>query len=144
MADVESIAHTGMHGTTFGGQPLATRIGHHVISRLSHPDFLASMRSTAAHFDTLLARLPQMFPTIIPTPVRGRGLMRGIPFSHPDAPAELVKRARHRGVLLLTAGSDAVRLVPSLNVTEEECTHAVGVIESCLGMMQGEGKWAGK
>jgi acetylornithine aminotransferase len=138
---LRSLALTGMHGTTFGGQPLATRIGHHVISRLSSPAFLSNMRSTASHFDELLSRLPEMFPELIPSPIRGRGLMRGIPFAHPQAPGELVKLARHRGVLLLTAGSDAVRLVPSLNVTKEECEHAVGVIESCLGLMQEEGKW---
>ena len=99
------------------------------------------MRTTAEAFDAALSRLPQLFPEIIPTPIRGRGFMRGIPFAHADAPGELVKRARHRGVLLLTAGKDAVRLVPSLNVTVEECEHAAAVIESCLGMMQKEGKW---
>lgn len=67
--------------------------------------------------------------------------MRGIPFANPNAPGELVRLARQRGVLLLTAGADAVRLVPSLVVTEEECERAVGVIESCLAIMEGEGKW---
>lgn len=67
--------------------------------------------------------------------------MRGIPFAHPNAPGELVKKARERGVLLLTAGADAVRLVPSLIVTKEECEKAVGVVESCLALMQEEGKW---
>ncbi|GHJ90442.1 hypothetical protein NliqN6_6844 [Naganishia liquefaciens] len=129
----------GSHGTTFGGQPLATRVGAHVLSRLSEPAFLANMNETAAYLATLLDRLPKLFPTIIPEPIRGRGLMRGIPFAHPDAPAELVKRARQRGVLLLTAGKDAVRLVPSLTVTKEECDHAMGVVESCLVTMQEDG-----
>jgi acetylornithine aminotransferase len=130
---------SGSHGTTFGGQPLATRVGAHVLSRLSEPSFLANMNETAAHLATSLDRLPQLFPTIIPEAVRGRGLMRGIPFAHPDAPAELVKRARQRGVLLLTAGKDAVRLVPSLTVTKEECDHAMAVVESCLVTMQEDG-----
>ena len=97
------------------------------------------MNETAAYLATLLDRLPKLFPTIIPEQIRGRGLMRGIPFAHPDAPAELVKRARQRGVLLLTAGKDAVRLVPSLTVTKEECNHAMGVVESCLVTMQEDG-----
>ena len=63
--------------------------------------------------------------------------MLGIPFrkERADAPSELVKRARERGVLLLMAGSDAVRLVPSLNVSIEEVDMAVDVIESVLGEM---------
>lgn len=97
------------------------------------------MNATAAHLSTLLDRLPVLFPTLIPCAIRGRGLMRGIPFAHPDAPAELVKRARERGVLLLTAGKDAVRLVPSLTVTREECEHAIGVVESCLVTMEEDG-----
>ena len=47
----------------------------------------------------------------------------------------LVELARERGVLLLTAGADCVRLVPSLNVSEEEVSHAVDVIESCLSLL---------
>lgn len=133
------VRSTGSHGTTFGGQPLATRVGAHVLSRLAEPTFLTQMNETAAHLSTLLDRLPQLFPNTIPSPIRGRGLMRGIPFAHPDAPAELVIRARQRGVLLLTAGKDAVRLVPSLTVTKEECDHAIGVVESCLVTMEEDG-----
>lgn len=52
------------------------------------------------------------------------------------APAEVVRMSRERGVLLLTAGSDAVRLVPSLTVKKDEVDFAVDVIESVLGDMQ--------
>ena len=51
-------------------------------------------------------------------------------------PSELAKMSRERGVLLLTAGSDAVRLVPSLTVKKEEVDFAVDVIESVLGELQ--------
>jgi acetylornithine aminotransferase len=66
-------------------------------------------------------------------------LIRGIPFKDTKAPAELVKLARERGVLLLTAGSDAVRCVPPLIITKEECDKAVGVMESCLSILQDKG-----
>lgn len=65
-------------------------------------------------------------------------MIRGIPFKDLKAPAELVKLARERGVLLLTAGSDAVRCVPPLIITKEECERAVGVMESCLSIIQEE------
>lgn len=44
--------------------------------------------------------------------------------------------ARERGVLLLTAGTDAVRLVPSLNVNKEEVDVCVDVLESCLSILR--------
>lgn len=128
----------GSHGTTFGGQVLGTRLGAHVITRLSDPTFIANQRETAAHLAERLDRLPAYFPEFIPSEIRGRGMMRGIPFSQSAAPGELVKRARQRGVLLLTAGSDAVRIIPSLNVSKAECDKAVDVIESCLTMMKEE------
>lgn len=136
IADVISV---GSHGTTFGGQPLATAIGVHVLQRLSQPGFSAKMRETAQHLDELLGRLPGLFPELVQEGLRGRGLIRGIGFKDEKAPAELVKRARERGVLLLSAGSDAVRCVPALIVTKEECDKAIGVMETCLAMMVEEG-----
>jgi acetylornithine aminotransferase len=50
-------------------------------------------------------------------------------------PQRLVELARERGLFLLTAGKDCVRLLPSLNVSEEEVSHAVDVIESCLSLL---------
>ena len=132
IADIISV---GSHGTTFGGQPLATKIGTHVLSRLNQPEFMSHLNETIKHFDERLSRLPLLFPTLIKAPIRGRGLIRGIPFNDGSSPAELVCLARERGVLLLTAGKDAVRLVPALIASKEDCDKAVGVMESCLQLM---------
>lgn len=59
--------------------------------------------------------------------------MQGIPFRNESTPGEVVRMSRERGVLLLTAGKDAVRLIPSLNIRKEEVDIAVDVIESVLG-----------
>lgn len=126
----------GSHGTTFGGSPIATRLGHHVLSRLSEPAFVAHVGAVAQELETRLAALPEMFPSIIAGPPRGRGLLRGIPFKNAEDPAKIVKLARERGVLLLTAGKDAVRLVPSLNIGWQEINQGVDVIESCLHVLQ--------
>ncbi len=132
---IAEVISVGSHGTTFGGQPLATRIGVHVLSRLNEPGFIAHLKETASHLDRLLSRLPELFPSLVKGPIRGRGFIRGIPFRDGTAPAELVRLARERGVLLLTAGKDAVRCVPALIVSKEECAKAVGVMESCLHLM---------
>ncbi|KIO19258.1 hypothetical protein M407DRAFT_11490 [Tulasnella calospora MUT 4182] len=82
--------------------------------------------------------LPSLFPTLLHPGVRGKGLLTGLGFQNPDHPGKLVLLARERGVLVLTAGKDAVRIVPSLNTGKEEVDYAVDVIESCLVVLKEE------
>jgi acetylornithine aminotransferase len=93
------------------------------------------MKVVSSHLHSRLALLPSFFPDIIQTEVRGRGLITAIAFKNSEHPAKVAQLARERGVLLLTAGSDAVRLVPSLNVTREEVDLALDVIESSLALL---------
>ncbi|KDQ64771.1 hypothetical protein JAAARDRAFT_28409 [Jaapia argillacea MUCL 33604] len=140
----DNVAETmtaGTHGTTFGGSPLACAVGHHVLSRISSRPFISSVSSTSAHLISRLSLLPKYFPSILEPTIRGRGLILGLGFNEKwrqDGPGKLVGMARERGVLLLTAGKDAVRLVPSLNVGQEEVDLAVDVMESCLIKMEQE------
>ncbi|KAG8860154.1 acetylornithine aminotransferase [Tulasnella sp. 330] len=126
----------GSHGTTFGGSPLATRLGHHVFSRLSRPEFVSHVRDAASHLHSRLSSLPALFPTLLHASVRGRGLLTGLGFKDAADPGTLVKMMRERGVLVLTAGKDAVRIVPSLVVKREELDMACDVLESCLVELQ--------
>lgn len=134
----DHIANTitpGSHGTTFGGSVFATRLAHHVLTRLSSPTLTAHIDSVAKHLDSRLSKLETYFPDLVKGPARGRGLIRGIPFKDTTVPSRLVDAARQRGVLLLTAGKDAVRLVPSLNVERAEVDFALDVIESVLSTL---------
>jgi acetylornithine aminotransferase len=79
-----------------------------------------------------LELLPRWFPEILQPKIRGRGLILGLGFRDDKVPGRVVSMARERGVFVLTAGKDAVRIVPSLNVGKEEIDVAVDVIESCL------------
>ncbi|GJJ07368.1 hypothetical protein Clacol_001570 [Clathrus columnatus] len=125
----------GTHGTTFGGSPLACALGTHVLSRLSHPQFMENIRVNGEHLDQRLRRLPEWFPHILQRDIRGRGLIRGLGFVEGKSPTKLVELSRQRGVLLLTGGADAVRIVPSLTITRDEIDKAVDVIESALMLM---------
>jgi acetylornithine aminotransferase len=124
-----------MHGTTFGGSPLACSVGFHVLDRLSESDFVSHLMKTSAFLLNRLARLSGWFPELVGT-VRGRGLIVGLEMPGDGDAQRLVDLARERGLLLLTAGKDCVRMVPSLNVSEEEASHAIDVIESCLDVMR--------
>ena len=124
--------NVGTHGTTFGGSPLACALGYHVLGRLSDRSFVSHLVDTSAHLVNRLKALPSRFPEILHPDVRGAGLILGLGFKQEDGPKRVVSMARERGLLLLTAGKDALRLVPSLNIGEKEVDEAVDVIEDCL------------
>ncbi|KAF9468984.1 acetylornithine aminotransferase [Collybia nuda] len=137
----DSIADTmtpGTHGTTFGGSPVACAVGHHVLSRLSARESVAQMNEICGYLRERLEQLPKWYPSILQTNIRGRGLIRGLGFKDVEKPGRVVGMARERGVFVLTAGKDAVRLVPSLNVGKPEVDLAVDVLESVLHIISQE------
>ena len=102
---------------------------------MSQPLFVAHIQETGAYLSARLSQLPKWFPELLQPGVRGTGLILGLGFRNVDHPGKLVQMARERGVLVLTAGKDAVRFVPSLNVGRDEVDVAVDVLESCLGVL---------
>jgi acetylornithine aminotransferase len=105
-----------------------------VLSQLSSRDFLRHLKETSSYLDKRLSLLPQWFPDILDqeNSVRGRGMIRGLGFRDQSMPSKIVQLARERGVFVLTAGNDAVRLVPPLTVGKTEVDLAMDVLESCL------------
>ncbi|KAI0332511.1 acetylornithine and succinylornithine aminotransferase [Cubamyces sp. BRFM 1775] len=136
--NIAEVMTAGTHGTTFGGSPLACALGYHVLSRLSDEAFVASIKETSGYLEERLSLLTKWFPNILHEQVRGRGFIRGLGFKNTSHPGRVVEMARERGVLLLTAGQDAVRLVPSLNIGAGEVGHAMDVVESCLSVLDSE------
>lgn len=108
-------------------------MGHHVLSRISERAFVSQIAETSAYLTGRLEQLPKWFPEILQPTIRGRGLILGLGFKDKKDPGRVVNMARERGVFILTAGTDAVRLVPCLNVGKPAVDLAVDVIESCLG-----------
>ncbi|KAH6915408.1 acetylornithine aminotransferase [Coprinopsis sp. MPI-PUGE-AT-0042] len=122
----------GTHGTTFGGSPLACAVGYHVLNRLSEEGMKKHIRETSAYLRERLALLPKWFPAVLQEEIRGRGLITGLGFKDAEVPGKIAALARERGVFVLTAGKDAIRLVPSLNVSKSEVDFAVDVLEGSL------------
>ena len=136
---VAELIAVGDHGTTFGGGPLTSRIAHHVLGRLSSNELGQSMGEASEALFARLRNLVAMFPDLLlndpeagkPSP-RGKGLIVGVSTKDPSHAGKVVQLARQRGLLILTAGSDAIRILPSLTVTREQVDKAVDIIESCL------------
>lgn len=105
----------GMHGTTFGGGPLVTRVALAVLDTVAAPAFLARVRELGRHLGGRLDELAEM-PAV--EEVRGRGLMRGVRVCPPAA--EVVRAAHDRRLLVVPSADSVVRILPPLDTTEAE------------------------
>jgi len=122
--EVGRVMGFGSHGTTFGGSALACAVGDYVVGRLSSLD----VKTAAEYLDNKLKELARDYPGRVHG-LRGRGLIRGIVV---DNPGEIMSRCREQGVLVLSAGIDAVRLLPSLTVTREDIDVAMAAIANSI------------
>ena len=114
------------------GQPLQTRVAHHVVSRLATPSFLSHVSTVGAHLHSRLEALPTLFPRLVAGAPRGRGLILGLPFKRDEYVQKVLRLMRERGVLVLSCGKQTIRFVPSLIATEQEVDKVVDVLESAL------------
>ena len=119
----------GTHGSTFGGNPLAMAVGCAVIETVLEPGFLDAVQQKALRLKQALAAVQDQFPDLVEE-VRGQGLLVGVKLK--VAPAELVKAAIAENLLLAGAAQNVVRLLPPLNVTDEEISDATQRLSRAL------------
>jgi len=132
--EVASHLRPGCHGTTFGGGPLVTNVGIHVLRHVDRPEFLASVRERG---DQLTARLRAIESDRI-VGIRGRGLMVGVKLD--VDPAAVARAAMLRGLLVIPAADRVIRFLPPLNTTEEEVDLAVELFSNVILGMVAEGE----
>jgi len=125
-AEAASGMVAGVHGTTFGGNPLAMAVGNAVLDVVLSDGFLEHVRDVALVFRQGLAAIKDEYPEII-SDVRGEGLMLGIKCVVPNT--EFVNAMRDEHLLAIPAGDNVVRLLPPLTVTAEEAREGLARIE---------------
>jgi len=113
----------GDHGSTFGGNPVASAAACAVVEAIDD----ALLENVAARGAQLSAGLEKLSGV---REVRGRGLLLAGLLDRDAAP--VVDECRARGLLVLTAGPDVLRLLPPLVVTEAEVDEALGVLQEVL------------
>ena len=122
----------GTHGSTFGGNPLATAVGNAVLDVVLQDGFLENVLRQSIHLKQKLERLKDQHPTIIED-VRGSGLMMGIKCKVLNT--TLVNAALDEKLLIIGAGDNVVRLLPPLIVTDADVTEAVNKLErACVAL----------
>ncbi|WPH04105.1 acetylornithine aminotransferase, mitochondrial [Acrodontium crateriforme] len=127
--EVSSKIMTGDHGTTFGGNPLGCRIAHNIVTRLSDAQLQKDVLKKEVVFRKHFVRLHEMFPDVIKE-VRGRGLILGLQLNADPTP--VVTAARERGLLIITCGTNTLRFVPPLVISEEEIEKGMTILEEAM------------
>jgi len=131
----ESVASkimTGDHGTTFGGNPLACRIAHYIVNRLSDSELQRSVLAKEQTFREHFKRIQRRFPKIVQE-VRGRGLILGLQLN--SDPTPVITAARERGLLVITCGTNTLRFVPPLIISDEEIASGMRVLEEAMAVV---------
>lgn len=116
----------GDHGTTFGGNPVVCSGALVVLDELCNKDSFENIESKGNYLMKLLKNIDS--PLI--KDVRGMGLMIGIELG--VSPSDIQKKALDKGLLVLTAGKDVVRLLPPLVISEKEIEEGVKILEDIL------------
>ena len=117
----------GVHGSTFGGNPLAMAVGGAAFAEISKPGTLDHVNEIAGYLKQQLHGLKERFPDVI-VEVRGKGLLMGIKLVPNNR--EFMGWARDEARLLVAGGGDnLVRILPPLNLTLEEAREAIERLE---------------
>jgi predicted acetylornithine/succinylornithine family transaminase len=135
LARDEIAAHfvKGDHGSTFGGNPLATAAASATVREVLAPGFLERARAAS---DRLVERLRAIEDRHgLVTEVRGRGMLVAIGLDR-DCSAEVIDEARRRGLLVNNVRPNAVRLMPPLIVTDDEIDRACDILESAIAAVE--------
>ena len=114
----------GDHGSTFGGNPLSCKAADTVLSIVTEPDFLNHVKVVGAALKTGIENIQSDKIKC----VRGIGLMLGIVVD-PEKRADYVQAMMDKGLLTLTAGKDAIRLLPPLTLSLEEVDKALEIMK---------------
>jgi 4-aminobutyrate aminotransferase len=127
----------GAHASTFGGNPVAVAASL-VTLELLEQELIDNAAQVGAHLMARLRNLPQRFPHV--GDVRGLGLMIGIELVNdqqtkeraPKLRDQIVQMCFERGLLVLGAGPNTIRLCPPLVITKDQADFAADTIEDCL------------
>lgn len=121
---LSEVFKAGDHGTTFGGNPVACAGALVVLNNICTQEKLNEITENGKY---LMNSLKNINSNLIKD-IRGKGLMIGIETEIPSS--EIQQKALEKGLLLLTAGKNVVRLLPPLVITKDEIKKAVEILKS--------------
>ena len=125
LGSASQLFSAGDHGSTFGGNPVATAAALAVISSIEKEKILSHVDEVGEFLLTELALIPGV------TEVRGAGLLIGLTLEKPVAKV-LTKKCQELGVLINAPGESIIRIAPALNVSLKQAQKFVAIFEEAL------------
>lgn len=123
-AELFDTFNAGTHGSTFGGNPMAMAIAQTIVDVTFNDPFLEKVKASSTYFKEQLAiHLPEV-------EVRGMGLLLGMELTQPIP--EVVAACEEKGLLVVGAGATTLRLLPPLNVSQQEIDEAVQILKQVM------------
>ena len=124
----DKVFSAGDHQSTFAGNPLACSAGRVVLKTLSAPGFLDDVNRKGNYIRNSISgwKIP------IVTDVRGLGLMIGTEITGKIKPFDVEKRCLEKGLCVSTAGTNVIRFLPPLTITDEEMVAGLAIFQSVL------------
>ena len=123
----------GTHGSTYGGNPLGCAVGAKVVEIISDPDFLAEVNARAGFLRQKLEGLAGAHPEVFEE-VRGMGLMLGLKCK--VANTDVVNAGYAHEVITVPAADNVIRLLPPLNISEEDIAEAVNRLDAAAAEIE--------
>lgn len=121
----------GSHGTTFGGHPVCCAASLAAIEEMLDKDLAGNAEKMGAYFSEKLKTLPHV------KEVRGQGLLVGVEFEDLNS-VEIKHKCFDKKLLITAIGSNIIRMVPPLIITEEDCDKAYEIIKSAVEEVSAE------
>ena len=119
----------GDHGTTYGGNPFVCAAVSKVFDIYEKDDILAHVQELTPYLEEKLDKLVDKYPVVAAR--RGKGFMQGLVITGTTV-GSIVTKALENGLLVISAGSDVLRLVPPLVITKENIDEMVEKLEKSL------------
>ena len=115
----------GTHGSTFGGNPLAMKVGNEVFDIISKKKFLNNVKKNSQYFLEELNKIKDRYPKLIKE-VRGRGFLIGLKLYINQT--VFIKKLLDNKLLTIKAAENVIRILPPLNVKKTELNRALKII----------------
>lgn len=125
----------GVHGTTYGGNPMAMAIAGAVLDVMLEKNFLENVRKIGDELKSELQNLHKKFPDLIDE-IRGVGLMLGIKINEKIPNVEMTQKLIDQGLLVIPASNNVIRLLPPLNITSTQVKEAIEKLNKALSSSQ--------